>query len=395
MHILIISQFYAPDITAAAFRIKETVHFLKLYGHDVRVITTFPHKTQIKGFDNGAREPGVYRVKIVPYDNGGLKQYLKHYISFVQRSFVQGLKLRLGAWRPDVIWTTSPPLFTGLTGYLLAKLYHCPFVFDIRDIWPESAVAANQISQNGKAFCIGKILEKTLYRISDHITCVSHSMSEYIKSKTKSSVSVIYNGVSNSLYSQQQVKSIRKRILYAGNFGRVQGLDVLIRAFAAASRKGILQGWSIELIGAGALEDALKNLSRELGVEDRVIFCPPISKERVFTELASSGLLFINLKADEVFSLTIPSKVFDYMLANRPIIYGLTGEGKNILEMTGGNVCFFPSDENSLIEAFRKASSELQNLETKAKNNSQIVLGKYSREKAVEELISVFRQICK
>ncbi len=395
MHILVISQFYSPDITAAAFRIRETVDLLKNAGHDVRVITAEPHKSDRDADRLADQREGVRRVYVSPIHNGGMRNHLNHYFSFVRGSLWVGIRQRFGSWRPDVIWASSPPLFVGLTGRALAYLFGCPLVFDIRDIWPQSAVAAGQISQGGPAFKLGLSLEQRLYNTADHITCVSQPMAKYIATKSNTPTTVIYNGVL-TYATEGLVKAEagrRKRILYAGNMGRVQGLDVIIRAFATAIANDGLPGWRLELIGGGALEEELRTLIEELSLSNRITLRSSIDKHEVLQELASSAALVINLKADKVFELTIPSKVFDYMSVGRPILFGITGEGADILHATGANIAFEPNNPESFVQALEILDDRLTALEIKAEKNPITVRGTYSRETNTEKLVEVFKTI--
>ena len=184
MRILVVCQYYSPDITAAAFRIRETVDLLKKGGHDLRVITAEPHKSEVAVDEAADEAEGVYRVPVSAIARG-VRGYLSHYLLFVLHSLWVGVKQRFGSWRPDIIWTSSPPLFIGITGRTLARLYGCPMVFDIRDIWPQSAVAADQISEDGRAYKLGRILERRLYGGADHITCVSQPMADYIAGRNR------------------------------------------------------------------------------------------------------------------------------------------------------------------------------------------------------------------
>lgn len=395
MRILVISQYYSPDITAAAFRVSETVELLTRKGHEVKVITAYPHRAIAKGDGLSCQEHSentIYRVKLASMGRGGLGGYLLHYLSFVIGSIKRGILIFFKGWRPDVIWTTSPPLFTGATGVVLSALFRSPLVFDIRDIWPDSAVAAGQISGDGNAYRIGKVLEKKLYSRSNHLTCVSHPMAYYLEKQTQTPVSVVYNAPPHMDFSRNLPSNPRKRILYAGNLGRVQGLDVLIESFNEVQKANYFSDWKLEFIGAGAFERKLKNMVKKMHLEKQVRFHPPMTKQKLLEELANSGLLFINLKKDRVLSLTIPSKVFDYMLVNRPIIAGLAGEGKKLLQSTGANLCFSPN-KKSLKKALKKASETLPELQKRAWKNSRLVLGNYSRERSTEKLLSVFNKV--
>jgi glycosyltransferase involved in cell wall biosynthesis len=396
MRILVISQYFPPDITAAAFRIGDAVEYFLRNGHEVRVITAQPHKGIIKSKSaehDFLKDVSISKSKIASIGNGGLWRYLWHYFSFVAGCLYNGICLYLKRWRPQIIWATSPPLFTGISAFVLSKIFKCPFVFDIRDIWPESAVSAGQISPSGKAFRMGKFLEIRLYAVADHLTCVSNAMAQYLKSMTTTPVTAVHNGVRPINTLKQGQFPPQKTIMYAGNFGRVQGLDILVKGFADLNDAGPLKDWEVMLIGTGAHETRLKNLISSLQIEKNVTVLPPMTHDQVLRKMASAGLLFMNLKPDKVFELTIPSKVFDYMLTGRPILAGIVGEGKQILETTGGNLCFEPDNIESFKSVLKKAAAKLSFFEEKASQNIELVLTHYTRDKSLVKLDAVFREI--
>ncbi|WP_439603101.1 glycosyltransferase family 4 protein [Devosia sp.] len=392
VRILIVSQFYPPDITAAAFRIGETAELLRDLGHDVRVITAEPHKSDAQVDREADQRQGVIRVRVDSSEGGGTWRYLAHYLSFVRRSAWAGLSRLFGRWRPQVIWATSPPLFVGLTGWFLSRLNHCPLVFDVRDIWPESAVAAGQLSSTGFGFKVGKGLEKWLYDRADHITCVSTKMAGYIASRTATETSVIYNGVSVEYARAVSVPVDRQRILYAGNLGRAQALDAPIRGFARVAGEAIANGWCLEFLGNGALKDELQALATELGVKDRIVFHVAVPKEDALNELARSAVLLISLKSDAVFDLTIPSKVFDYLAVGRPILFGINGEGRDILMATGANLGFTPGDAESFAAAIREIIRDYEQFGARAEQNPTVVTDAYSREANAGQLAALFER---
>jgi glycosyltransferase involved in cell wall biosynthesis len=395
MKIIVISQYFPPDITAAAFRIGDTVEILSRRHHDICVLTAQPHRSQVNLTEPDRGEllnVKINRSKIFPLGKGGFLKYVIHYLSFVFGSSYNGILLYKN-WRPLIIWASSPPLFTGFTALLIKKIFGTPFVLDIRDIWPESAVSAGQISRNGVAFRIGKAMEKILYDGANHITCVSSFMGQYIRKKTSTPVTTIYNGVKAEGRGKKGYFSYEKTILYAGNFGRVQGLEILIQGFAELRDKECLKDWNVVLIGTGANEDKIKKLITKLDLEQSIAVYQPMPRDQVFKKMNMSGLLFMNLMPDEVFKLTIPSKVFDYMLAGRPILAGISGEGKRILESTGGNVCFVPCNIKSFKESLVKICSNLSFYEEKASKNYEYVICRYTREMSTFELIKVFEQV--
>jgi glycosyltransferase involved in cell wall biosynthesis len=167
----------------------------------------------------------------------------------------------------------------------------------------------------------------------------------------------------------------------------------LIQGFAELKDIECLEDWKVVLIGTGAHEVKLKKLIANLGLEEKVNILSPMPREIVLSKMEKTGLLFMNLMPDKVFKLTIPSKVFEYMLAGRPILAGIAGEGKSIIEATGGNVCFEPGSVEAFKEALVRVSSELSFYEEKASQNLQYVHSRYTREQSVSELNKVFEDV--
>ena len=436
MRILIVAQYYTPDITAAAFRIAETAELLAARGHEVVVVTAEPHRVQAKApapaKEEGRRNPRVHRVRIEPLQGSGLKAYLRHYFSFVLRARRAGRAFIREGFNPDVIWVSSPPLFVGLVGPALRCAGKgARFFLDIRDLWPDTAVAAGQISREGKAYRIGRLLERRLYRRADGMSCVASPMAEYLREATGGSkpVAVVYNGVAAatvptapeapptprgesaagrpsavaeeppaatddpSAATEEPPAANRDHpaptvgeILYAGNWGRLQGLDTLLRAWSQVANEPFYREWKVRLIGSGVMEGELRELLKELEISDRVVMEEPISKGEALRRMEGAGVLFLNLRPDPVFSYTIPSKLFDYLRAGRPIVGGIPGEGETILRESGGNVTFPPSNTEALVEALHRVAEGYAELEARAPDNRRLVLERFTREAATSSL---------
>lgn len=400
MKILIVAQYFPPDITAAAFRMFETARLLEAKGHQVRVITAEPHRSQVHGdsaTDYDSKISHVRRTRVARLNGGGASDYIRHYTSFMLGSAWLGIRERLAGWRPDVIWASSPPLFVGLSGVAISRACRVPLVLDIRDIWPASAVGAGQLSADGRAYRIGERMERFIYSRAAHVTCVAQPMAEYIRTKTDTPVTVVYNGTNASDITTQSTRArgpnSDRTLLYAGNLGRAQQLDLLIRAWAKVSRSNGHSEWKLKFLGTGAVENDLKELATELGVSESVVFMPPVSKRQAMSEMSRAGALSVSLQPDKVFEKTIPSKVFDCMAVGRPILAGVAGEARDILDETGGNVCYQPGNRDGLEDALRTLVRDYPHLRQKACANTQRVLKAYTREKAVNVLIQVLHSV--
>ncbi len=402
MRILVISQFYTPDITAAAFRISDMAAKIADAGHEICVLTARPHKARVS--DDGVSQPEhpnvrVTRCAIKPVTGGGTKAYVRHYMSFVRSSIAAGVKLRLRGWKPDVVWVSSPPLFVGISARALSLLFRRPMVLEVRDIWPDSAVAAGQLSAEGRAYRIGRKLERYLYGKARRITCVSKPMAEYISGYTDQPVEVVYNGVPDDAVAvaRAQRPPVRsggsRTLLYAGNIGHVQTLELLVRVFVEQSRAGALSGWRVRLIGEGAQKGNLERLLVSLDAGDLVSLEPAVPRSRAFEEMCRADVLYLDLKKDPVLAKTIPSKLFDYLLAGRPIVAGLAGEGREILSATCANLCFEPENPDQLAEVLRRMAGRFDELDDRAEANRHIVLERFTRSEAADRLLQVLNEV--
>ena len=401
MRILFICQFFAPDITAAAFRMADSSRLLAEMGDEVRVITTYPHKVQVDHVDDSDFERAgihVSRCHVPAINGGGARTYLKHYLTFAWKSVILGIRAWRSGWRPDMIYASSPPLFVGLSGWVLARVFRCPMVFEVRDIWPDAAVSAGQLTADSRAYRLGQWLEKFLYKRASHITCVAAPMKDYLKRHCQVPVTVVYNGVSSEIIEiETETPEVQpagpQTILYAGNMGHVQQTDLLLKGFAHLVHESALSDWQIKLLGAGAQLENLKSLSRKLNISELVHFSDAVSRQEAARQMRGADILFLHLMGDSTMEQTIPSKLFDYLLAARPILGGIAGEGQMILESTAANIVFRPGDVEQFKPALLDATRRWAELNTAAPENRQLVLNRFTRQKAARELQEVFKSL--
>ncbi len=401
MRILFICQFFAPDITAAAFRMSDFARLMSDAGDEVCVITSEPHKVKIGDVDDAPYAAAGIRILRCPLNSvqgRGARAYLAHYMRFVVGSLWLGVRVWREGWRPDIIYASSPPLFVGITGRVLAKLFGCPMVFEVRDVWPDAAVSAGQLRPGGRAYRWGRRLERYLYRKADHITCVAEPMREYLIQETKTPVTVVYNGI--DLDSSPSVLPDRataarplKTLLYAGNLGLVQQLDILLRGLGDLKSRPELANWEFQLLGGGAQLESLRQLAEDMGISDRVRFLPPVPREVAAQLMSEADLLYLHLMGDSTMEKTIPSKLFDYLLAARPILAGLAGEGQQILDSTGANVVFPPGNLTELKSAVLKSIQSWDQLDRCAGRNRELALSRFTRQQAARVLRQVFETL--
>jgi glycosyltransferase involved in cell wall biosynthesis len=395
MKILCISQYFTPDVTAAAYRISESVDLLRVSGHEVYVITSYPHKSDVKlEKDAEKAESHVTRLPVSAIRGSGIRGYLEQYLGFALRSLFAAMRLQK-EHRFDVVWASSPPLFIGITTLLLQLLYRLPVVFDIRDLWPASAVDIGKIRAGSLMERAGLWLESMIYRRSSALTCVSESIRTHIRSKTQRPVEIVYNGVLMDNVRHSVVQGVSQKIIcYAGNLGHAQGLDVVLSAFERLLKTPGYADCRLRLIGGGAVEAELKASTQRRGLETSVDFMGVLSKRAVFGELEQCGVLLIPLMDTKTFENAIPSKIFDYMAVGNPIIATVRGEAAIILGRSGGNLVVAPGDVDALYTALCEMERSWPQYAERAKNNISQVKQNYSREAATTVLQRVLSDAC-
>ena len=388
--ILIISQFYYPDVTACAFRIKETAEWLSSQGLEVHVIAGEPHKGLAGNATIDDGNINVTRVPLFKYEGGGKWNYIRHYLSFMLGAIKASFSHR-GSF--DIIWASSPPLFTGIAGYLVSRIKKAVFCLDIRDIWPESAVVAGQISDKGFLFKSAKVVEKALYRLADKTTCVAKPMADYIKTISKRKrPTVIYNAIPEKLLGNEpdytKTKPDTIEILYIGNMGYCQNLGLVVKA-AEILKQQNKKSIKFKLTGNGIEKEFLENEIKKLKL-DNIEITDVVAKEKAIELIKNADALMLHLKDDGTMNKTIPSKVFDYMASGKPVLYGLKGEAAEILEASGGNLYYNPASHEQLASQAIQLKTNYKGLATKARQNRTMVKEKFLREKMAARLLAYF-----
>ncbi len=392
MKILYLSYYFHPDITAAAFRSSDFVEFLEHQKIEHRVITTFPHKSDESiGTDDKPTYP-LKRIRLKEMNNNKFLSYVLHYLSFIPKAFQIALKWRLKGWRPSIVFISSPPIFIGLLGLMLKLMFRCKLVLEVRDIWPESAVAAGQLNPKGRPYKIARFFEKTLYRKSNGIVCVGKYMKNYIAKYTDKEICIAYNGykeipstkriVENAGAERENQQVSKKiRLAYAGNFGLVQGLECLIEAFAELIQVDTRYKWELHFFGTGVLENKLRNQVTMHKIDEHIVFRGAFPKHVLNEKLKEMDILFLGLIKSEALENTIPSKLFDYLSFGKPILAALSGEGKEILALNRSNIIVDECTSTAIFHGLVKMEENFSERIVFGKKNKEVLKQGFTREK--------------
>lgn len=349
MKILIVCQYYYPE----QFQINEIAPELVRRGHQVTVLTGLPNYPQgeiYTGYENGQKRKEIIDgVKIVrveehPRKQGGKNLFL-NYLSFA-RNGCKAIK----SFSPDydiVFCYQLSPVTMAKPAIDYANKYKKPLLLYCLDIWPESAKDHMNIPLVYEM--IGQISKK-IYRKCDHISVTSRPFIDYFKEVIdydESKMSYIPQHADEGMLSQN-LDSEENRItdfLYAGNMGRGQTLDVIIRAAAELKNR---DDFLVHMVGDGSKRAKLEALSRDLGVNEKVIFYGNQKREDMPAFYRKADALLITLRGNNAVGNTMPGKLQMYMTTGKPIIGAINGAANEVIRESGCGICVRAGDYKGL-----------------------------------------------
>jgi glycosyltransferase involved in cell wall biosynthesis len=259
--------------------------------------------------------------------------------------------------------TESPPLFLGISGYLLSRRTGAKWIFNVSDLWPESAVALGAVSQ-GWGLRRALALEAFCYRKAWLVTGQSREILENIRSRfPQVRVYHLSNGVDTELFRPGRSAGPRARLedgiggasciaVYAGLHGIAQGLEQVLEAAARLKDEKAL---GVVFVGDGPAKRELVARSRSLGLT-RVRFLDPLPKEEMPGLVASADLALVPLKVS--LPGAVPSKIYEAMGAGVPIVLSAGGEAAEIVRRSESGVVVAPGDVDGLAAAIRELSAD-------------------------------------
>jgi len=363
MKLLFLTDNFPPEVNAPATRTFEHCREWAKSGIDVTVITCFPNFPEgklFKGYKNRLYKveeiEGIKVVRVFTYitaNEGFLKRTID-YISFGVAAFIAGLFIKT-----DLIIATSPQFFAAVWARRLAFVKRKPWVMEVRDLWPESIKTVGAMKDN---FVI-RYLEKQemrLYHSASHIITVTDTFKERISERgiNPDKISVVKNGANNSLYTlrNKNQKILSELVLdnkfivgFIGTLGMAHKLDFIIEASEKIKDPSI----HFLFVGAGAEKKNLEKLVQKKKVKNATLL-GMISKEAVPEYLSILDVSLINLKKSETFKTVIPSKIFESCAMGKPILLGVDGEARRMIESYPAGLYFEPEDENDFLEKLYK-----------------------------------------
>lgn len=367
MRITYVSQYYPPEIGAPAARVSELSRAWAAAGHDVTVVTSFPQHPV------GVKRPGdrgvLFREEVDPVEprvrlrrcyiraarNSGFWRRSFSYASFMASAMAWGGR-RL---ETDIVIATSPQLFTAVAGWQIARSHRVPFVFEVRDLWPESIEAVGA-SKSSLVLAPLRLLAARLYEAADHIVTVGPGYRRGLRDRhgvADNRMSEIPNGVDlkHFRFSAERRQATRRRhgwdddfvVLYLGTHGMAHGLETVLRA---ADRLRDRRGIRFVLAGDGAEKPALVARAAEMGLSN-VSFLDAVDKAGTLDLYSAADVGLVVLRDRPLFAEVLPSKLFEIMGMSLPVIASAAGDAAAVVRRADAGWCVAPEDPAALADA--------------------------------------------
>ena len=368
MRILFLTDNFPPEMNAPATRTWEHCKEWINLGVSVTVITctpNFPEGKVYKGYKNKFLQTelidGIKVVRVwsfISANNGFLKRIID-YTSYAMMSFIVGLW-----YKCDVIIATSPQFFTALSGFSLSIFKRKPWVFELRDLWPESIKAVGAM-ENNLALSFFEKIELFLYRRASLIIAVTDSFKQNLITRgiNELKIGVIKNGVDLSVYKPKakdtslldELQLNDKFIVgYIGTHGMAHGLS-----FILDSIKNLDEKIHFLFIGGGAHKNLLLNQAISLKLKN-CTFLDFVPKSEISKYISITDVALVNLKKSETFKSVIPSKIFENAAMKKPILLGVEGESSQIVNSYKAGECFIPEDKNDFLKKLDKVYRKIE-----------------------------------
>jgi glycosyltransferase involved in cell wall biosynthesis len=364
--LLFLTDNFPPEVNAPATRTYEhCVEWVKK-GVEVTVITCSPNFPQGKvyaGYKNKLWQKeemdGIKVIRVWSYisaNKGFIKRTLD-YISFALMAFFAGLFVKT-----DIIIATSPQFFTAVGGYLLHLFKRKPWIMEVRDLWPESIRAVSAM-EDSKFLDWMEKLELFLYSSARNVVVVTDSFKNNLVNRgiPEEKIHVVKNGVHLDAFAPgpkdaDMVKSLglegKKVVGYIGTHGMAHSLDFIMKSVAKAP-----SNFHFLFIGDGAEKENVRQIKEDLKLPN-VTMLDPVPKTAIRNYILLTDIALVPLRKSDTFKTVIPSKIFENAAMEKPILLGVEGEAKGIIEQYGAGLCFEPENEADFLLQLERLDGE-------------------------------------
>lgn len=397
---------------APAARASELACHWAQAGHDVSVLTGFPnHPTGVvppewRGrlrrliYRERTGRVDVFRTWLWPLPNRKAHERMRNYASFCVSAALRGLAIP----RPDVIIASSPQLLVGLSGWWLAFARQLPFVFEVRDLWPESLAAVGVGDENSRLHHTLAAVAKFLYQRSDLIVVVTPAFKDHLTRRWRApaeKIAVVENGVETDLFAPAPSAAndaLRRElgaeakflVCYIGTMGMAHGLETLLDAAGQLQRQR--SNAQFLLVGEGAEKERIKAMAQSHGLAN-VRFLDQQPRKKIPAFISASDACLVLLKKTDVFKTVIPTKMLEFMSCARPVILGVDGQARQIVEDAGAGLVIEPENAAALVQAVNQLSADRELGVRLGQKGREHILRNFSRGRTAEKYIDVLQSL--
>jgi glycosyltransferase involved in cell wall biosynthesis len=367
VHVLFLTDNFPPEVNAPASRTFEHCREWVKAGHTVTVVTCAPNFPKGKVFDGYRNKlwqtetvEGIRVIRVWSYitANEGFLRRVLDYQSYMLSAIVASVFVR----KVDLIIGTSPQFFTACAAYVVSRYKFRPYIFELRDLWPESIKAVGAM-KNERAIRFLEWIEMFLYRKAAKVVSVTRSFKDILVRRgiDGAKIEVITNGVDISQFKPRpkdpeltaKLGMTGKFVAgYIGTHGLAHGLETLLEA--AERLRG--QDFVFLFLGDGARKEALKQMAADRKL-DNVVFIDSVPKADVARYWSLLDVSVIHLKKTDLFTTVIPSKLFESMGMGLPVLHGVEGESADIVREEGAGIPFEPENVDELCAALQRLKS--------------------------------------
>jgi glycosyltransferase involved in cell wall biosynthesis len=382
--------------------------YLAAQGHRVTMLTEVPNHPSgvIPPAYRGKlweRKPldgiDVVRLWVWAAPEKGFVTRMRFYLSYMGMAILAGLALGLRLRRRyDVVYATSPPLFVGLAGVIIAALIRARFVFEVRDLWPESAVALGELT-SPRAVRLADGVARLCYRRARRIVAVTRDMVARLQARgiPPGKIELIPNGANVDQFRPVPDEAARLRaqlglgdafvVLYAGVHGLAQGMESLVDAARLLRDDPEIR---FVFVGAGPKKGVVAVLKAQYGL-DNLLVLPEQPRAAMPAYLTMAGASLVPLRAAELFAGALPSKMFEAMACGTPVVLSARGEAAAVLEEAGAGLVVPPEDPAALAAAIRRLKDHRAEAATMGQRGRAFVVRDYSRTEQARRLDALLR----
>lgn len=403
LRILFLSHYFPPEVNAPASRTHEHCRRWVADGHDVTVITGVPNHPAgelFAGYRNRwIQEETVDGIRVIRTwmlltPNAGFLKRILNYVLFGLTAVLASLRVR----RPDVVVATSPQFFCGLAGAVVSKLKRRPFVLEVRDLWPKSIVELDQL-KDGPILRALEWLERWMYRSADGVVVNTKAFIDHIAAHgvDRERIDLIYNGIDAERFQprppdetlrQQHDLAGKRSVAYIGTLGLAHGLGTVIEA---AERLRGREEIVFLLIGAGAERERLETRIAERGLHNvQLLGLQP--RDAMPAWIATIDVLLVCLRDLPVFETVIPSKIFEFLAQERPVIVTARGEIARMATEADVALVAEPEDADALADAIVHVIEHPEEADRRARAGRTWVQANFVRDALARRMLRFMEQ---